>query len=61
MKKIILIAFLISTLTGCVKNKCYIVLGAGNQELCAKCFHTIDERTVWIQANQSKTPEQQCQ
>lgn len=60
MKKLISVVFLVATLTGCVKNKCYVVLGSDNQELCAKCFHTTDERSVWVQANTSKTPEERC-
>ena len=61
MKQIIAIALLSIALSGCVKNKCYIVLDASHTELCSKCFHTIDERTTFIRANESKTPEQQCQ
>ncbi len=61
MKKVMAIALLAMTLGSCVKNKCYIVLDSAHQELCAKCFHNIDERTAWIKANETKTPEQQCQ
>ena len=60
MKKFTVITSLLLLLAGCTKNKCLIVLDANHNELCAKCFHTIDERTVWMQANASKTPEEQC-
>ena len=61
MKKIIAIGLLLSALGSCTKDKCYIVLDSNHQELCAKCFHTVDERSAWIKANETKTPQEQCQ
>lgn len=61
MKNIMAIALLLTALGSCTKDKCYIVLDANHHELCSKCFHTIDERTVWMTANNTKTSEQQCQ
>jgi len=60
MKKILAIALLIATLQSCTKDKCYIILDASHKEICSKCFHTVDERTVFIEANKAKTPEEQC-
>lgn len=61
MKKIMAIALLFVAVQGCTKDKCYVVLDAGHRELCSKCFHTVDERSAWIKANETKTPEQLCQ
>lgn len=61
MKKIIAFMLLLFALGSCTKDKCYIVLDANRKELCSKCFHTTDERTTWIEANGTKTPEEQCQ
>lgn len=61
MKKVIGFSLLLLAMSGCTKDKCYIILNSAHQELCSKCFHTTDERSTWMKANEGKTPEQLCQ
>jgi hypothetical protein len=60
MKKIIPIMLLLLVFVGCTKDNCYVVLDSNNHELCAKCFHTIAERTAWMLADTAKSPQDQC-